>query len=161
MVGNLSAFEVIVRRARHHTEARDVAAERTHAFAERNIHEKVSAVAIDLFDNGHYSQATFEAFKYVDKAIQYRAGSSESGFKLMMSALGGASPAVAITPNITVSDQDEQKGYQFLFAGSVLGIRNPRGHEYGLKDSVDQCLDHLSLASLLIRRLEEAGHNVT
>lgn len=161
MAGSLFTFEAIVRRARHHTEARDRAAGKTHAFDERNIHEKVAAVAMDLFDNSHYSQATFEAYKFVDKAVQKLACSSESGFKLMMSALGGTSPSVFITPNVTVTEQDEQKGYQFLFAGGILAIRNPRGHEYAVTDSAEQCLDHLGLASMLVRRLEEAGYVVT
>lgn len=161
MAGSLAEFEAIVRRSRHHTEARDRADERTHAFEERNIHEKVGNVALELFDNGHYSQATFEAYKFVDRAVQTLAASTESGFKLMMSALGGVSPAVAINPNVTVTEQDEQKGYQFLFAGGIMAIRNPRGHEYAVSESADQCLDHLCLASLLLRRLEEAGHIVT
>ncbi len=41
------------------------------------------------------------------------------------------------------SEKDEQKGFQFLFAGSVLAIRDPRGHEYNFVDSPDKCLDHL------------------
>lgn len=160
MVDSLITFEAIVRRARQHTEARDRADDRTHAFEERNIHEKISAVALDLFDNGHYSQATFESYKFVDKAIQHLSGTHESGFKLMMSALGGASPTIAITPNNTETERNEQKGYQFLFAGGILAIRNPRGHEYAVDESIDQCLDHLGLASLLLRRLAEAGHDV-
>jgi hypothetical protein len=37
----------------------------------------------------------------------------------------------------------------------VLAIRNPRGHEYAVKDDPDTCLDHLSLVSLLLRRVEK------
>ena len=49
------------------------------------------------------------------------------------------------------------RAVQFLFSGSILAIRNPGGHEFGVRDSPDQCLDHLGLASLLLRRLEDAG----
>jgi uncharacterized protein (TIGR02391 family) len=76
----------------------------------------------------------------------------------MMQVFAESSPAIKLTPNSTTSEKDEQKGYQFLFAGSILVIRNPRGHEYSLKDSPDLCLDHLALASLLLRRLETAGY---
>ncbi len=48
-----------------------------------------------------------------------------------------------------------------MFAGSMLAIRNPRGHEVSLSESPDQCLDHLSFASFLLRRLEESGFRVT
>ena len=27
-----------------------------------------------------------------------------------------------------------------------MAIRNPRGHEFGLQETPDQCLDHISLA---------------
>lgn len=45
-------------------------------------------------------------------------------------------------------------------AGSGPGstpIRNPRGHEFDVEDSPEACLDHLTFASMLMRRLEEAG----
>ena len=161
MVNSLKVFESVVRRARNYTEARDHIDENRHPFDERNIHDRISHVALHLFDNGHYSQATFEAYKFVDKTIQTIASSSESGFKLMMSAFGGASPLVSVTDNGTTTEKDEQKGYQFLFAGSILAIRNPRGHEYALSDSAEKCLDHLGLASMLLRRLEDAGYALT
>jgi uncharacterized protein (TIGR02391 family) len=161
MAARLKAFERIVRRAQGYTEARDNTAENIHPFDERNIHERISDVSLGLFDNGHYSQATFEAYKFVDKTIQDVASSSESGFKLMMSALGGSDPAVKLNPNETTTEQDEQKGFQFLFAGSILAIRNPRGHEYAVQDSAEKCLDHLGLASMLVRRIEEAGYSIT
>ena len=53
-----------------------------------------------------------------------------------------------------MSEKDEQKGFQFMFAGSVSAIRNPRGHEVSLADPIDLCLDHLSVASMLLRRME-------
>ncbi len=75
----------------------------------------------------------------------------------MMRAFNKDSPLVQLTPLANTSDKDEQEGYRFLFTGSVVAIRNPRGHEVALQDTPDQCLDHLSLASLLLRRLEESG----
>jgi uncharacterized protein (TIGR02391 family) len=78
----------------------------------------------------------------------------------MMQAFGGTPPSVVLNANTTTSEQDEQKGFQFVFAGAMLAVRNPRGHEYSINDSPDQCFDHLSLASLLLRRLEQAGYTV-
>jgi len=48
-----------------------------------------------------------------------------------------------------------------LFAGSVLAIRNPRGHEYAIHDSPDECLNHPGVASILLRRLESAGFKLS
>jgi uncharacterized protein (TIGR02391 family) len=107
-----------------------------------------------LFDDGHYASATFEAYKLLDKEVSSLANSSESGVKLMMKAFSEQSPLIKLNDMSTTSKKDEQEGFKFIFSGSVLAIRNPRGHEYGVKDSPTECLDHLSLASMLLRRLE-------
>lgn len=158
MLSKLGRFERIVRRAHRISEARTRSRGFDHPFSDRNIAPELPAIVQQLFDNGHYAQATFEAYKFVDKEIQRHARSSKSGFNLMMDVLGGASPALRLTPMLTSSQQDEQRGFQFLFAGAILAIRNPRGHEYGVNDDPDLCLDHLSLASLLLRRLADAGY---
>lgn len=130
-----------------------------HPFDERNIHPRLPVVVRDLFDDGHYAQATFEAYKFVDKEVQRLSSLSESGFRLMMQAFSADSPLVKLNALSSPTDKDEQKGFQFIFSGSVLAIRNPRGHEFGIVDTIDRCLDHLSLASMLLRRLDEAGLN--
>ena len=158
MADDLGTFEQIARRAHQFSEARDPSPTPGHPFDDRNISTSLPAIVRQLFDNGHYPQATFEAYKFVVKAVQRYAKSSKSGFALMMDALGGDAPSVRLSPMLTTSQQDEQKGFQFLFAGSVLAIRNPRGHEYDVDDDVDLCLDHLSLASMLLRKLAEAGY---
>lgn len=165
MARPLVAFEQIVRNAFGFTEEEEgglrEAEEETHPFDTRDIHPKLPQTVRKLFDNGHYPQATFEAFKFIDKVVQRLSGNKECGFKLMMNVFSDSSPAVQLTPCTTKSEIDEQKGYQFLFAGSVLAVRNPRGHECSFKDGPDDCLDHLSLASLLLRRLEQSGYKVT
>ena len=128
-----------------------------HPFQQRGVHEKLPLTVQKLFDNSHYAQATFEAFKFLDKKVSKFAKVNQSGFKLMMAAFAESNPAIKLNPLTTTSEQDEQKGFQFLFAGSVLAIRNPRGHEFDLEDSPEVCLDHLTFASMLMRRLEEAG----
>lgn len=150
----LRHFEFVVRRARSLTEARSEPAGGTHPFDERNIHSKIQTTSKELFDDGHYASATFEAYKLVDREVSARAKISESGVKLMMKAFNENSPLIKLTNLSTTSEKDEQEGYKFIFSGSVLAIRNPRGHEWGVRDSPTECLDHLSLASMLLRRLE-------
>lgn len=129
---------------------------RDHPFEERNIHPKLPGVVKQLYDNTHYSQASFEAFKYLDKVVQYLSGSNEFGVKLMHKAFG-KEYLIKLNDLKSESSKTEQEGYQFLFAGSVLAIRNPRGHEHSVDDTPDGCLDHLGFASMLLRRLEDAG----
>jgi uncharacterized protein (TIGR02391 family) len=157
MDDRLTRFAGIVRRAQRYTEARSEPLGGGHPFETRNIHSRFPSSVRALFDDGHYAQSTFEAFKFIDKEVQRLAKSTESGFKLMMNAFKDAPPHLGLTPMVSATDKDEQKGYQFLFAGSILAIRNPRGHEYSIVDSPDVCLDHLGFASQLLRRLEQSG----
>lgn len=129
-----------------------------HAFETRNIHPKLPCKVRGLFDDGHYAEATFEACKFLDKEIQRHTGSTEIGRKLMSSVFNIHSPRVKLNPLRNDTDKSEQEGYMHLFMGSVLAIRNPRGHEHSVLDSPDVCLDHLAFVSLLLRRLAEAGY---
>jgi uncharacterized protein (TIGR02391 family) len=161
MYDSFGFFERIVRASAAYTEAPPEEARAVHPFDSRDIHPQLPQIVRNLFDDGHYAQSTFEAFKFIDKVIQGLSGETETGFRLMMKVFPETSPIIKLTPCATPSDKDEQKGYQFLFAGSVLAIRNPRGHEYAVKDDPDACLDHLSLVSLLLRRVEKAGYKIS
>jgi len=154
----LARFERVARAAsRLAYRPHEAAAETEHPFETRNIHPSLPVIVRDLFDDGHYSQSTFEALKFVDREVARLASQTDSGFKLMMNVFAESTPILQLTPCSSVSERDEQKGFQFLFAGSVLAIRNPRGHQYSVRDSPDECLDHLALASVLLRRLQAAG----
>jgi uncharacterized protein (TIGR02391 family) len=160
MVDLLQAFERITRSIGRLGYAEEPRTSTEHPFEARNIHPALPIIVQKLFDNGHYAQATFEAFKFVDREVARLAARSESGYKLMMAVFSETSPLLKLNPCGTASEKDEQKGFQFLFAGSIMAIRNPRGHEYAMHDSPDECLDHLALASLLLRRLQAAGHKI-
>lgn len=150
----LTFFERLVRSTSGLSGASDFREDQVHPFEERNIHPDIAAVSTKLFDDGHYSQATFEAFKFIDLEVKKLSGINESGHKLMMSAFSDVSPKIKLTALNTASEKDEQSGYKFIFAGAMSAIRNPRGHEINI-DPIGRCLDHLSLASVLLRRLED------
>src|SRR5437867_2419557 len=116
MESDLGLFEKIVRRAFLFTSATPESERVLHPFETRNIHQALPPKVKKLFDDGHYSEATFQAFKFVDKSIQRLAKVRNSGFSLMMAALSESSPLVQLTACVTTSEKDEQKGYQFLFA---------------------------------------------
>ncbi|HET8637619.1 MAG TPA: TIGR02391 family protein [Acidobacteriaceae bacterium] len=157
MAPDLDAFERIARNAHAYTEASLEAASSEHPFEERNVHSDLPNEVKRLFDNGHYAQATFEAMKFLDEEVQRISGRSEYGKSLMMQVFGGNPPQLRLNPGMTTTEQSEQEGFKFIFAGAMAGIRNPRGHKSGLVDDTDTCLDHLVLASMLLRKLEEAG----
>ena len=158
MPNSLEFFESVARRAHEFNERDEQSDSSLHPFDRRNLHPRLPPKVRRLFDDGHYAEATFETFKFVDKVVQKHSKIGESGMKLMMQVFDEAKPSLRLTPLTNASEIDEQKGYRFLFSGAVMAIRNPRGHEVNLNDDVDTCLDHLAFASLLLRRLEQAGY---
>ena len=150
-------FESLVRRVAQYTEE-PVTESDTHPFIERAVHDALPQKVRKLFDDSHYAESTFEAFKFFDRKISDFSGIKESGQKLMMAALAESGP-IKLNTLQSDSDKDEQSGFRFMFAGAVSAVRNPRGHEYSQFDSAETCLDHLSLVSLLMRRLEDAGYS--
>ncbi|MDY0743388.1 TIGR02391 family protein [Paucibacter sp. R3-3] len=156
----LELFEQVVRR----TPAPEIADEvigggaSAHPFELRNVHSGFPPKVRKLFDNGHGAEATFLAFKYVEKVVQKHANVAEIGEKLMMTVFNPDGPVLKLNGLASLSEKDEQRGYRFVFAGAVVAIRNPGGHEVELSDDPDVCLDHLTFASLLLRRLERSGY---
>lgn len=158
MINNNKKFERIARKSgkySYNLNLITVSTNELHPFEERNIHPAIHKISKKLFDDGHYSHATFDAFKYVDKQVQKISKIKKSGVQLMMQAFSETSPVIKLTDLSNESEKDEQQGYKFLFAGSIFAIRNPRGHEVTIQETPDQCLDHISLASMLLRRLND------
>jgi len=153
----LNYFEKIVRKASRFTEEPLELNGMSHPFEGRAIFERLPVKVKTLFDDSHYAEATFEAFKFLDRSVAMASGLSESGHKLMMAAFAEKGP-IRLNSFITESEKDEQKGFQFMLAGSMAAIRNPRGHEFDQLDSAEACLDHLSSVSMFLRRLQEAGY---
>ncbi len=157
MVNGLDVFESIARKAYRFTARTTSDVADLHPFERHNIHENFPNIVRRLFDDGHYSNATFEAFKYIDKEVARLSSKTGTGYKLMMDAFNEQNPLIKLNDMSSMSEKDEQLGFKFLFAGGMSGIRNPRGHEYDLKDDIETCLSHLGLGSMLLRKLEEAG----
>jgi uncharacterized protein (TIGR02391 family) len=155
---SFALFEQIARSVKNVGTPAPIDSSAVHPFDERNIHPAVAKVARKLFDNGHYPQATFEAFKFIDDQVRKISGVRNTGFPLMMAAFDAEKgpPKIQLNDLVSMSDTDEQHGFRYIFAGSASGIRNPRGHDndYDRPDSIDQCLDHLSVASVFYRMLE-------
>lgn len=163
MANSFYRFEKIARKAYSFTDQAEQEEQALHPFDLRNIHPNLPNIVKKLFDDGHFALATFEAFKFLDKVVQKHSGLSSklSGSQLFMDAFAEAKLLIKLTNMSNQSEIDEQLGYKFIFAGSASAIRNPRAHEVAVKDDPDKCLDHLSLASLLLRRLEEAGYKTS
>ena len=156
-MADLARFEAIVRKGYANIEASPEDRQEPHPFEVRNIHPDLPAKSRKLFDDGYYAEATFETFKFIEQEVKRLGNLQGTGFALMMQAFNEDRPLLQLNDLRTESEVDEQKGYRHMFAGAQSGVRNPRGHETDFEDSPDVCLDHLSLASVLLRRLDAAG----
>lgn len=156
----LALFEKVARRSARYTDSsRPRIAE--HPFETWNLHPALPAKVRTLFDNAHYDDATFNACKFLEQKVRRIAGSKRIGEALMMEAFNEVTPAIRLNQLSSDSERDEHRGYKFLFAGLQVGVRNPRGHEVTVRDEVNTCLEHLSMISHLLRRLELAGYSIT
>ncbi|WP_206045707.1 TIGR02391 family protein [Nocardia mangyaensis] len=128
-----------------------------HPFETRNIHPDLPNKVRTLFDDGHFEQAVFEAFKFIEIEVKRISGlNGKTGYALMMDAFNENNAKVKLNALVSESELDEQRGFRSMFAGAAAGIRNPRGHEIDIGDTPDEALDYLAFSSLLLRRLDAA-----
>jgi uncharacterized protein (TIGR02391 family) len=74
----------------------------------------------------------------------------------LMGNVFGKSARIFINSAMTESEKNEQDGFMYLSMGLVSAFRNPLAHETPdtWPVSKEDCLDILSLLSLLFRRLD-------
>jgi uncharacterized protein (TIGR02391 family) len=131
--------------------------------AQNTIHENfvvviddpdVLGVSRDLFVSGFYSQAVEAAFKMLDEEVRRVSNEGLSGTKLMEKVFSPNGPIIPLNGQKSQSEQDEQAGYHRLFAGSMLGIRNPCAHENGWIDDPQAALETIVLCQHLLRKMK-------
>jgi uncharacterized protein (TIGR02391 family) len=117
----------------------------------------VRGVSRGLFRDGHYARAVEEAFKCLNNSVKSKSGlSSRDGADLMRRAFSANEPVLTFSDRTSISEQDEQRGYMEIYAGSMMGIRNPRAHDHRLDDHPRMALQLLVLANHLMDKLEQA-----
>lgn len=136
------------------------ASEPASVFARLVTEPEIHNVSSDLFASGHYNLAVAEAYKAVDKYIAERVpGLRQTGTTLMDQVFSPSAPYLRWSQMQSPSEIDEQKGYHRLYAGAMLGIRNPTTHEFGWVDEPELALELIVFAQHLLRKakLAEAG----
>ena len=127
-----------------------------HPFDRRNIHPEIAKVSKPLFDNKHYKQATQEACSYIEEIVKQQSEiKGKVGFDLMMAAFDKKKKRICLNALSDDNEMNEQEGFRYIFAGTFSGIRNPRSHGQH-PETMEECLDNLSLLSLLMRKLDNA-----
>lgn len=123
------------------------------------IHPRVAAVARQRFESGQFADAVEAALKELNTVVKVMVKdfvtSELDGADLMYKAFSPKNPLVKLDDLGTTSGQNIQQGYMQLFAGAIIGIRNPKAHS-NIIITRDRALHLLFLTSLLFFKLDEA-----
>lgn len=126
------------------------------AFHGLSLHERIAGACAKLYDDGHYPEAVFAAAKSLTNYVREKSQRHDlDGADLMRQVFRPKAPILTFNDLSDQSDLDEQDGMMNLFAGVVLGVRNPRAHSF-MVDTPDRALEYIGLISLLAKRLDEA-----
>lgn len=126
-------------------------------FENVELHSRVVEVSGKLFRDGYYTQAIFEAFKALEEYARDKSKIKDKhGVKLMSYVFNGDSPILNIKCSRSETVKEEQEGFKFLFMGSMLGIRNPKGHYTIAQEDRSRTLQYLALASLLFKTVDDS-----
>ncbi len=110
-------------------------------FGWNEIHPEIVKVTQKLFGGGHYAEAVEASFKEINdqvkNIVKQETGEERDGADLMHFAFRDKSPTIKLTKLLTESDKNIQEGYHLIFAGSMMGIRNPCAHKNLIMNKVD------------------------
>jgi uncharacterized protein (TIGR02391 family) len=121
------------------------------------LHPIVQQAANRYLEMDAMEVAIFEAFKAVNNRVRELSKLPLDGTELMSKAFQDVDPPIRLANLSTDTGRNIQAGFRFLFMGAVRGIRNPDAHELFKPLDEEDAIERLALASMLMRRLDEAS----
>jgi uncharacterized protein (TIGR02391 family) len=122
----------------------------------RLLHPEIISVAKTRFESGHFADAVEAGFKEVNdrikKLCKTATGKEYDGADLMWKAFSPKQPILLLGDLSTDTGKDMQQGYMEIFAGAIIGIRNPTN----IAIDPERAIHFLFLASLLMFKVDEA-----
>jgi len=119
------------------------------------FHPKIVKASRSLFRSKHYPEAILNAFKCIEIFAKKKSGLKGRGVDLMHRVFNEKNPIIKLNQMHEDFEIDEQMGFRFIYAGAIMGIRNPKAHAEVPQKDPYRTLEYLSLASLLAKRLDE------
>ena len=136
---------------------------RTELFDRYDFHEQIKGVAFKQFEGGFFKEAIQNSLVEVIDQVKIKAkhpkndrGRELDGDDLMNHVFGcdNQKPKIKFNALKTSLDKAEQRGLMNLFKG-ICGIRDRKAHLNSIQKDPVKTIEFLSLASLLMRLLEE------
>jgi len=122
------------------------------------IHPKIVSVARTRFETIHYADAVESALKEVNSIVKdivrRKTGNELDGANLMRTAFSLNNPIIVLDDLSTETGKNIQQGYMEIFAGAMIGIRNPKAHD-NLVITEIRARHFIYLASLLMHKVDE------
>ncbi|MEK9165646.1 MAG: TIGR02391 family protein [Patescibacteria group bacterium] len=129
-----------------------------------NFHDRIQKVSGGQFQNDHFKEAILNAFvevitrvKEVAKHPADKKGKELDGDNLMNEVFGcdgNTKPVIKLNELKNSLDKVEQRGFMYLYKG-ICGIRDKKAHLNFLQKDPNKTIEYLSLASLLMRLLDD------
>jgi len=122
------------------------------------LHPEILKVAKSRFNSGHYADAVESAFIHINNTVKEivktTTGEELDGANLMYKAFSLRNPIIVLGDLSTKTGKNIQEGYMHIFAGAMMGIRNPKAH-HNIEIDAKRAIHFLSLASLLMYKIDE------
>ncbi|MDO8487656.1 MAG: TIGR02391 family protein [Candidatus Curtissbacteria bacterium] len=143
--------------------ASSIPGKRTELFARYDFHPRIKEVAFKQFEDGYFKEAIQNALVEVIDQVKVKTGHPKTGNghdldgdDLMNHVFGcdNQTPNIKFNPLRTSIDKAEQRGLMNLFKG-IVGIRDRKAHLNFIQNDSLKTIEYLSLASLLLRLLDE------
>ncbi|NMC47290.1 MAG: TIGR02391 family protein [Chloroflexi bacterium] len=122
------------------------------------VHPKIKKVSQSRFESSHYSDAVEAAFKEINceikRIVKLNSGKEIDGVPLMREAFSPNQPIIQLADLSTETGKNIQNGYMQIFAGAMMGVRNPKAHK---NEEIDRLIAilQINLASHLMLMLEK------
>jgi uncharacterized protein (TIGR02391 family) len=126
-----------------------------HAYKGLELHSEIARAASPRYLNGQYADAVEASVKALNNLVRLRSNESLDGTPLMLKVFSANAPLLRFNDLKDQSDKDEQQGFMYLFAGAVMGLRNPRAHGF-INDDPERALEFIAFVSLLAKLLDGA-----
>lgn len=126
-------------------------------FGELDLHPEITRACTKLFGDGHYAEAVGNACKVLDMLVQMRSMRTDrSGTDLMQMVFSPKAPVLKFNDQLNDSEKSEQLGMMYLYAGTMLAIRNPRAHGL-IEDHPENAIEYISFISMLAKALDRTN----
>jgi uncharacterized protein (TIGR02391 family) len=97
------------------------------------IHPAIAEVSRSRFEAGYYADSVEAAFKEINSVVKHiikqDTGEELDGAPLMYRAFSPKQPIICIGDLSTESGRNIQQGFMQIYAGAMIGVRNPKAHE--------------------------------